>query len=248
MYWKIVGTNVRMLGSMHLMPSNAGNLPEWVVDAYSWADVVYLESDSRTFATHMRSQDINKLQSHLSLEVWAALNRLWKSNAALPSLPDVKPWAAALIAPVLAQPLVNGVEPYFIEQAATQSKSLRYLETIADFVAGLESIPIEEAVAALTILMADLAEPGRSMKAMHAAWVVRDFAEFAKVVERMAVLRLANTRRVLLDDRNRNWVMPILTALESSAPTLIAVGVLHFWGRNNLLELLGQHVEIVEID
>ena len=36
MYWQFPGTNVRILGSMHMLPASNSGLPGWAVEAFEW--------------------------------------------------------------------------------------------------------------------------------------------------------------------------------------------------------------------
>jgi uncharacterized protein YbaP (TraB family) len=46
MYFEILGTQTRLMGTMHYLPKGEGDLPFWIWDAFTWAETIILESDN----------------------------------------------------------------------------------------------------------------------------------------------------------------------------------------------------------
>jgi uncharacterized protein YbaP (TraB family) len=59
MYWQFLNTNTRILGSMHLVPSDSAGVPEWAFDAYRWAEEVVFESDPPELPAEFRLPTVN---------------------------------------------------------------------------------------------------------------------------------------------------------------------------------------------
>src|SRR6478672_5785473 len=108
MYWQFIGTNVRILGSMHMLPVRNSGLPTWATQAFEWAEVLVFESDPPTILPLLRSPIPTHLQQSVSPSTWAALSDLWPATSPLPSLETVRPWAALLLSAVLAQRTAPG--------------------------------------------------------------------------------------------------------------------------------------------
>lgn len=246
MYWKVADTNVRLMGSMHFFPPEAGDVPAWVKEAYKWSQEVYLEIDPNGPPPDFAQDTPNDLVSRLPANDWQTILKLWQPNAVLPELAFAKPWAIMIMAPLMTHSRALGVENFVKQQTKIDSKKLSFLETTQSFFDGADQMPIEEIVTGLRILAADLSAPGTNLQRMHHAWAKRDFAEFEAVVKDLPFLRLGVTKRLLLDERNKQWLPTILAALNNPTPTLIVAGALHFMTEGNLLDLLRSHGKIVE--
>jgi uncharacterized protein YbaP (TraB family) len=248
MYLQLTGTNVRLLGSMHLFPATSRRTPPWIAEAYDWAESLVFESDPPTILPFLKTHPpggANPLQPLLSADAWNQLQAAWPAEGPLAPLVDLRPWAALIVAPTLFQQVVEGVEPRMLRSALTQAKPYQYLETAQDVAASLESIPLEAVGTALGMLMSDLAEPQRTLERMHAAWLNGDLPAVHQIAVESPMFNLPGIRHAILDARNRAWATRLTALLGRPERTLVVVGALHLCGPGNLIECLAQPVEPV---
>ncbi|SMG14909.1 TraB/GumN family protein [Paraburkholderia susongensis] len=248
MYLKLTGTNVRLLGSMHLFPATSRRTPPWVAEAYDWAEAVVFESDPPTILPFLKADaqhGATRLQPLIAGDTWAQLQALWPVEGPLAPLAELRPWAALIVAPTLLQQVVEGVEPRMLRSAIAQGKPYRYLETAQEVAVALESIPLQVLGAALDMLMADRAEPQRTLERMHVAWLDGDLPSVQRIAVESPMFNLPGIRHAILDVRNRAWAARLNEHIDARERTLVVVGALHLCGPGNLAECLARPVEAV---
>jgi uncharacterized protein YbaP (TraB family) len=248
MYLHISGTNVRLLGSMHLFPASSRRTPPWIEQAYDWAETLVFESDPPTILPFLKADPqcgAQSLAPLLSVEAWTRLQAAWPAEGPLAPLADLRPWAALIVAPTLFQQLVEGVEPRMLRWATGEGKAYEYLETAHEVARALESIPLDTVAAALAALMADIGEPQRTLERMHAAWLDGDLSAVHRIAVESPMFNLPDIRRAILDARNHTWAARISELLARPERTLVVVGALHLCGPGNLVECLARSVEPV---
>ncbi|MGF6772549.1 uncharacterized protein YbaP (TraB family) [Paraburkholderia sp. GAS199] len=246
MYLQLTGTQVRLLGSMHLFPATSRRTPPWIADAYDWAEELVFESDPPTILPFLTAQSTNAaapLSSVLPVDVWSQLQAVWPTEGPLAPLSTLRPWAALIVAPTLFQQVVEGVEPRLLRSAAAQGKPFRYLETAHDVANSLESIPLAAIADALALLMSDTTEPQRTLERMHDAWLHGDLQAVHHIAVESPMFNLPGIRDAILDARNRAWATRIHALLGRSERTLVVVGALHLCGPANLIDCLGVPAE-----
>lgn len=247
MYLELTGTNFRLLGSMHLFSAASPRMPEWVSQAFDWAEALVFESDPPAILPFLKRQGGQSLEHALPPHAWTRLDGSWPSAGPLAPLGELRPWAALMVAPTLCQRAVEGVEPRLLRAAEAQSKPYRFLETAEEIVASLESIPLSTVCAGLELLLADLTEPQRTLERMQAAWLQRDLQALDEIAADSPMFRLPGLRSAILDARNRAWAPRVRAALDSPQRTLVVVGALHLCGEGNLIERLQHPVEPVPL-
>jgi uncharacterized protein YbaP (TraB family) len=245
MYLQLTGTHVRLLGSMHLFSAASPRLPAWVSQAFEWAETLVFESDAQAILPLLKREGGSSLEHALPPEVWRRLDASWPSAGVLAPLGELRPWAAMMVAPTLCQRVVEGVEPRMLREAAAQAKPYRFLETVDEVVASLESIPLPAICAGLELLLADLTEPQRTLERMQAAWLQRDLQAIYDVAAESPMFSLPGIRSAILDARNRAWAPRVREVLDTRERTLVVVGALHLCGPGNLIERLEHPVEQV---
>ncbi len=245
MYLQLTGTHVRLLGSMHLFSAASPCVPAWVLQAFDWAETLVFESDPQAILPFLRRDGGPSLEDVLPPEAWRRLAASWPSAGVLAPLGELRPWAAMMAAPTLCQRVVEGVEPRMLREAAAQARPYRFLETVDEVVASLESIPLPAIRAGIELLLADLSEPQRTLDRMQAAWLRRDPQAVCDVAAESPMFNLPGIRSAILDARNEAWVPRVREALDTPRRTLVVVGALHLGGPGNLPERLQHPVEPV---
>ncbi|MGF6954919.1 TraB/GumN family protein [Paraburkholderia youngii] len=248
MYFHLTGTQVRLLGSMHLFPATSRRTPPWIADAYDWAETLVFESDPATILPFLKADArpaAAQLRPLMRDEAWTQLHVLWPTDGLLAPLETPRPWAALIVAPTLLQQVVEGVEPRMLRSAIAQAKPYRYLESAQDVAVTLESIPLEAIAAALDMLMADRGEPQRTLERMHAAWLDGDLQAIQQIAVESPMFNLPGIRQAILDVRNRAWAARLNELLDVRERTLVVVGALHLCGPDNLLDCLARPLQAV---
>ncbi|WP_027804099.1 TraB/GumN family protein [Paraburkholderia dilworthii] len=248
MYLHIIGTNVRLLGSMHLFPASSRRTPPWVEQAYDWAETLVFESDPPTILPFLKADPqsgAQRLAPLLCADAWTRLQAAWPAEGPLAPFADLHPWAALIVAPTLFQQLVEGVEPRMLRWAIGQGKPYEYLETAREVASVLESIPLDAVGAALAVLMADLSEPQRTLERMHAAWLGGDLSAVHRIAVESPMFNLPEIRHAILDARNLMWAERVSALLARPERTLVVIGALHLCGPGNLVEHLARPVQAV---
>lgn len=250
MYLQFTGTDVRVLGSMHVFPATSRRTPPWVADAYDWADALIFESDAPSLLPLLRADSQHgaaRLRDCMSGDAWLELQKRWPADGPLAPLVELHPWAVLSVAPLLFQQIVEGVEPRMLRSACAHRKTVRYLETAQDVAASLAPIPLQTIAAALELLIADRDEPQRTLERMHAVWLGGDPHALLQVALDVPMFNLPGVRHALLDARNRAWAAHVDALLEArpQQKTLVVVGALHLCGAGNLLDCVGHPVEAI---
>jgi uncharacterized protein YbaP (TraB family) len=230
MYLQLTGTQVRLLGSMHLFSAASPRMPAWVSQAFDWAETLVFESDAQSILPFLKQEGGQSLEHVLPPDVWRQLDASWPSAGVLAPLSELRPWAAMMVAPALCQRVVEGVEPRMLREAE-------------EVVASLESIPLPAICTGLELLLADLTEPQRTLDRMQAAWLQRDLQGVYDVAAESPMFSLPGIRSAILDARNHAWAPRVREALETPKRTLVVVGALHLCGPGNLIERLQHPVE-----
>src|SRR5690348_5272137 len=104
MYYQIVGTQVRIAGSMHLVPAGT-TLPQWVSDAYRWSEDLYREANSEEAQKHFFLQSGDSSEFRVSAAVWTALKSIWPATHPLGALGPQKLWVIAIMLSLAGIPL-----------------------------------------------------------------------------------------------------------------------------------------------
>lgn len=245
MYWQFTGTNVRILGSMHVLPANNSGLPAWAMQAFKWAEALVFESDPLTILPLLVSPTFVDLQGQLSPATWATIQGLWPASSPLPSLGAVRPFAALLLATFFTQRTAPGIESQFMQWASEQSKPVEFLETAEEVVAAFESAPLSEVRQGLELLASDLSAPQRTLEAMYSAWLRGDLAALYSVAAKSPLFRFGGLRAAVLQRRNQEWAPALFKLMQSPLRTLVAVGALHLYDSGNAIEYSGQHVQLI---
>ena len=142
-------------------------------------------------------------------------------------------WAAAL---ALGNALSTGDAGNGVDRALLQSDlPVTGLESFDAQFARFDTLPEADQIDLLLALEAETAV-GRA-DALRNAWLTGDM----EAIERLGqdgLLADPQLREALLTDRNRSWVAPIATAIESGRRPFVAVGAAHMAGDEGLPALL----------
>ncbi len=246
MYFELAGTNVRVMGSMHMLPSDCPTIPDWSVRAFDWCEEVAFEAEPTALSpSHLKKSDGVDLTEHLSRATWASLKRIWPPPSVILPLEEVRPWAALIYGGAFALRCVDGIEPLFHRRAAEESKQIHYLENGDDMASAFDTAPLADVVRSIELLVRDYSEPQRTLKKMYRAWVAEDLPGLTKVALHSPSFRLPTIKHAVILKRNQAWVGKMNELINSPKRTLVAVGALHLYGPGNLFECLGHQTNLL---
>lgn len=239
MYYQIAETNIRIMGSIHMFPAGRSEVPAWAVGAFDWADEIVFEADSPKAIPFFKSKSNENLHDALTPAAWAYLSSIWPTDGPLHNLNAIRPWAVLLVAPSRVVKLEHGIEPRFHQWADEQSKRTSFLETPEQFAQLLESVPLNDVLAALDLFIANAPLQSQVINEIYCAWLSGSPAKTYEAASKAPSFGIRSLREAILDKRNQLWVRSVKALLSTQKKTLVVVGALHLHGEGSLLSLLG---------
>lgn len=236
MYYEVEGTQVRLLGSIHLFPATSPEMPAWVTDAYTWCDEIVFETDASSGRQSLMLPNGETLDSRIQSTLFNELRAIWPTDGSFPALAMLKPCGVFLLLPQLQMKYVPGVDAVLRDRADKQGKKSYRLEGATELSGILDSIPDSIYINHIEFTLANPETNRRSFLDLHSTWLTRDPAAIFSAAAR-APLWNSPLRRPLIEERNRMWAETIMRAWPSRR-TLIVVGALHLAGESSLLTLL----------
>ena len=253
--WRVTGKNgseVTLLGSMHVLRPSDYPLPPAIDALVAGADRIVMEVDLDDFdplaqqrlvlETAMLPQG-TVLKDVLDDDVYAkAEQHMGALGVDLGALERFEPWFLAITALELGMRKLGfqserGVEQYVVGRARATGKEIVGLETI-EFQMGLfDALPPEQQQALLEQTLDELEEGAAVLDEMVAAWrageleslsaeLFDEFADYPGLYEK------------LVTKRNSAWVPTLEGMLGDGNHHLVVVGALHLVGPGNVIELL----------
>jgi uncharacterized protein len=140
-YYELIGTCVRIAGTLHMLPAGFPELPNWVGRSYGWAQDLWLEHDVTQLRWHAYLPKGTTLEQKLGADIWARLRAIWPQDSPLGDLSTLKPGIALVGLPFVDRAMAPGVEPYVTQRATADSKPIHYLETMAELSEIGDAIP-----------------------------------------------------------------------------------------------------------
>jgi len=238
MYFQIPDSQVRVLGSMHIVPFGAEPLPKWAEEAYDWAADLIVEHEPLELLPFFKGA--NSIRNFLSQATYEQLQAVWPEQGPLGPLVQLRPWAALLGVSAIFQRTSAGIEPTLMRRAASDGKRIRHLETPNEVSTSFDSADIAEVEAGINFVLSNRDLAQTKLEEMHAAWVSRDRSKLFEVAKAAPIFVYPTLREAVLENRNRAWVPVIEELLKQDQPTLVVVGAFHLCGPGNIEELLGR--------
>lgn len=261
--WRMTGkdgSEVTLLGSMHVLRPSDYPLPPDIDALITGADRIVMEVDLDDFdpvaqqrlvlETAMLPQG-TVLKDVLDDAVYAKTEQhMGTLGVDLGALERFEPWFLAITALDLGMRKLGyqserGVEQYVVGRARATGKEIVGLETI-EFQMGLfDSLPPEQQQALLEQTLDELDEGAAVLDQMVGAWrageleslsseLFEEFASYPGLYEK------------LVTKRNNSWVPLLEGMLADGGHQLVVVGALHLVGPGNVIELLKKRGHEVE--
>lgn len=260
--WKVVSkdSTVYLLGSVHLLKSNAYPLSQAIEQAFRDSTKLVLEVDMDSLNSIDSQQMIlakallpegKTLNQILAPATYQAVReKVEDLGLDIEALKRMKPWflSLSLVAMKMQQlgyDAQHGVDRHFFDRARKAKKEVLGLET-ADFQINLlDSLPTKIQEESLLQTLEELDQFETEFEQVVQAWA----AGHEKQLDRLLLESFKEYPDVyakLISERNRNWLPKIEGYVVSGNKTLVVVGAAHLVGRDGVVELLKQKGYSVE--
>lgn len=252
--WKLsdADNTVYLAGSVHLLRKSDLPIPSAYETVYRDSDRVIFEVDMKVMedpATLPKLRKLgvlpegDKLENHLSTKTMSAL-RSYLKTVGIPraQLDRSKPGMVLLTISTLqamkmgASP-ENGLETQFYKRCIEENKPSSGLETMEYQLNIFNELSDEEVDAKLTETFHKMGEEEETLEKMIAFWKNGEPEKMGKLIDK-EMKPGSRFRKLLLTDRNRNWIPAIEKALLGKENTLFLVGTAHLTGNGSVVDLL----------
>ncbi len=252
--WKLSDedSTVYLAGSVHLLREKDMPIPEAFDRIYEKADDLVFEIDLAEMlspAMALKIREIGSLPQGQSLAdriaptTLADLRDYLKSQNLPPNLFDR--YTPGMTYITLGSLEANrhgaradlGLEIRYYRKSVNDNKPSWGLETAEFQISRFDEIDPEIVEQLIIDTLNEAEESEGSLDEIIDAWKSGDEKQIAELI----VDRLADTpevKKVLLDDRNANWVPEVEKALKTDRNTLFLVGAAHLAGEGSLIDLL----------
>lgn len=244
------GATVYLLGSVHLLSSDAGTLPAVVDSAFADAKAVAFEASIDTL--EMRAAELvaraqypagTTLRSSLSPAAVPKVEAILASyGLSLDRVAQYRPWFIALL---LEQAVMQrasfqpqyGVDAQLNERAKSAKKPRLSLESVDFQLHLLDGLtPAQQEAELLEIQPPD--EAMKQLEALKDMWVAGNAAGLDSVSHADDTPASATIDSVLVKDRNTNWLPKIESWLRGKDDILVVVGAGHLVGKDGIVARL----------
>lgn len=175
----------------------------------------------------------SSLKGLVSEETYQLVERLAVEHPGVfPEVRRFRPWLACLEVEKAAYRRLgltaeSGLEDHLAAQAVRLARPIGALETPAEQIEALASLPRREQEEALSNTLTEFAAGSPAMKEVRSAWMSGDLEVMRQVLALIPGRDRTPLQRALLDERNRKWAKRLEAKLGEREPVMIAVGVNH---------------------
>lgn len=245
-----------LLGTIHLIPADMFFWPEEFQKAFEASTQVVLETNElsmdpsamMSIMPKIMLPDGQTLEDLVTDAEYARIDQFF-SDMGLPVVlfKNMKPFFLYMLVDIdmgsLFRDDIKSYEMEITEIANQDEKPILGLETLDFQVSIFDSIPFEDQANLLVQSIDDkmaAAETGAvsSSDELFQTYVDQDLNAILREIMQTDV-GLANFSRLLLEDRNRDWI-PKIEEIVRQTPSLIAVGAAHLPGETGVIHLLKQ--------
>jgi uncharacterized protein YbaP (TraB family) len=245
---------ITLLGSVHAGLTRFYPLPDPVEAAFDGAARLLVELDTRVQSDAIRSAtaaaallpDGGTIDQVLRAPTMAALARAFQADPwALQRLMRLQPWAIALLLPNADDASMladggDGIETHLIDRSRRRGLPVIELESAAAQIAAFAGGSRDEQDAMLALRLAQRSSWDRSYSEIIDAWRIGDMTELAALKDRAfpASADMTGLRRRLFTERDQAMAIRLRDELETPAPGLAVIGVLHLAGPDAITGIL----------
>tara|TARA_R110002096_G_scaffold19639_6_gene65366 strand:+ start:594 stop:1436 length:843 start_codon:yes stop_codon:yes gene_type:complete len=252
--WKLSDedSHVYLAGSVHLLREEDLPFPPAFETAYQDSSEIVFEIDMRVLSspsTALRIRQIGtlpegkSLSSILSPKAMEGIREYLKNSNLPPGLFDsMTPGMVYLTMGSMeatrqgAQPEL-GMESQFFQKAQRDKKSSRGLETPEYQMSRFNEFDDETIEGLIQTTLDEVDEQDEDLNGIIKAWKAGDLDQLDKLVaQKMA--EEPELKRILLTERNQNWIPEIEKALAGKENIMFLVGTAHLVGEDSVIDLL----------
>jgi len=251
--WKVTGekTSIYLAGSVHLLRPQDRPFPSSYQVAYEKSDRLWLEVDidkaqspetTKLLLRLSMYDGDDTLQNHVSDQTLASLRRFCEQRKLKASaFEKLRPAIAAMTvasfeATRLGAKAEDGVDLVYARKAKEDGKPVLALETAEFQITMFNRLSASDQEGMLRMALKEADETQESMLDLIRAWKQGDVAALEEL--NRPLNRFPALKRILLDNRNENWMAVIETELDSSGTAMFIVGAGHLIGENSLVSRL----------
>lgn len=248
--WEITGKGLQkpsyLFGTFHMMCSSDIHFSENLKTALISTNEVYFEMDLDDLSEMMSALFLMNMQHGQTLKDlydsanYVKVQRFFQDTLLLPfvALQRMKPafLESMLFTKMLPCSQLSGVDEELLKIAAANKKQVRGFETMAFQAAVFDSIPYQLQAGSLLQSIDSLQWGKVKFQRMLDTYKRQQLDSLEVLLQEDNGLDAMN-EELLLNSRNRNWVVKLNTILKSQA-IFVAVGAAHLVGKNGLLSLL----------
>lgn len=256
--WKIDSKDLNepsyLLGTIHLIPADLFFWPEEFQQAYDAATQVVMETNElsmdpaamMSIMPKIMLPDGQSIEDFVTEAEYARIDQFF-SQMGLPVMlfKNMKPFFLYMLVDIdmgsLMRDDIKSYEMEITEIANEDNKPVLGLETLDFQVSLFDSIPYQDQADLLVQSIEDKLtapedEANRSSELLFQTYVNQDLNAILSEIKKSDV-GFANFSRLLLDNRNRDWI-PKIEEIIRESPSFIAVGAAHLPGETGVIHLL----------
>src|SRR5579859_2804746 len=172
MYYGIKGTNVRLMGSLHMVPADQPAMPWFVTNAYEWCEQIAFEHDNASLDMRwiMTLPEGETLVSKIPAQLFAKIKAVWPDTHRLGMLRNQSLFMVATGLSLGTMQLVAGVETVLTSRAKVDGKPIKYLETPREFIEVARTIDDKQFFEIFEMIMSKAGQGEVTVRALHDAW------------------------------------------------------------------------------
>lgn len=254
--WRVSGTQgtVYLLGSFHMLSADDYPLAPAVESAYAQADKLVFEispelADSPGMGLQMMQRAMlpagTELADVISSDTAGKLRAHIGNDAAYAAMARFKPWFINVGLAIRAMQGAGldpalGLDQYFMQRARTDKKGSSGLEGIEEQLRAFDAAPMNEQELSLREALRPQSELQDDVRELHRAWRDADLAALEQIQREEFFEKTPVTGKLVLTDRNQNWLPQMQAMLAQPHTTLVVVGALHLVGDAGMPALLAE--------
>ncbi len=256
MIWIIKGDAniVYLLGSIHVLRESDHPLPEVLEMIYDEAEQLVMEIDMddldlvstmQFLTSHGVLKGDQTLRDVMGPEMYAAAEVAAAAiDIPLEMLAKTEPWLAAITVEEMVMNragfnAAHGIEMYLTNKAVADGKAITGLETIEEQLGFLDGLSIDTQNRWLLQSMSEAERTEKVIVELIAAWRRGDTA-FLEETLLSEFDEYPELHDLILINRNKKWVGPIMALLNEDDDYLIVVGAAHLVGEESVPDLLSK--------
>ena len=253
--WKVSkgSDHIFLGGTIHVLSANDYPLPGAFESAFEQSHEVIFEIDldemndpqlMQSVSANLMFQDDQTLQGSLNEGTYSKLKIfLQQRGLSIDSFQKLKPVGVSLSLVVLEMQNLgmsssDGVDQFFYQRAEKSKKEISALETVQEQMSFIAQMGEVNADVLIESTLRDVNNLDEGWQLMRTAWLSGDTENLHKLLVEPMQKEFPSIYRLMLLDRNNNWMKKIMLMFADKEIELVLVGALHMVGKDGLLEQL----------